>query len=112
MGCPLELQRFPVEHRDFAFPALRAWRRDGRFGTPFLQQQPPQRAQVIEDAAPRLEVLREFLQVVEDQTQSLELFGVRSAVEVGLHRLLGFLDALRQKLDVLVSAFDAIEGCL
>src|SRR6185437_12127834 len=107
-------QQFPVKHRDFSFAVARSGGSNSgsRFGPALLLQQTAQRAQVIQDPAARLEVVRELLQVVEDQAQGLQLFGVGSAVEIGVHGLLGFEHSLVQQLQIFLGAFDTVEGSL
>lgn len=106
------LEQFPVEHRHLRLALVGAGGGSGGFGTALLQQQAAQRAQVIQDAAARPEVVRELLQIIEDQAQCLQLFGVGSAVEIGVHRLFGFQHSLVQELQVFLRALDAVEGGL
>jgi hypothetical protein len=83
----------------------------GRF-LPFVEEKPPQAAQIIEQPAAGLQVLLQFIQLELDDLQSLHpalRLGVCREAEVGRDLAFGFRNGLNQKLYVSVGVLYTVK---
>jgi hypothetical protein len=78
----------------------------------FLQQKPPQGAEVVQKPAAAVQMVRELVKFELHQLQGLKAAleaGVGCGRKIGLDLLLGFEDRIEQQAHVLLGIFDAVK---
>ena len=86
---------------------------NGRCGHALLEEQASDRAKIVEQARAPGQVVLESLEVVDGYEQGVTtpiLLPVRLAIDIGSNLGLGYSKCARKQLQVLMGAFDVVEG--
>ena len=76
---------------------------------PFIEEKPSQGAQIVEQAAARLQVLLQFIQLELNDAERFHAAIRLGRVEVGGNFSLGLSDGLDQEMDVFVGVLDTVK---